>query len=221
MVKPTSDWISITPNNDWEVLKREEFKDSSSQELEYLFSENEKSNKLPEFEKKLHREKSDETRKIRKEKLHINQWQWKEYKVSEVEVIINPELDIKEYVSWVPQGLIGKQLFSIRALKRLGLLKRLLANSWVVKKIMDAQVWINYKEKFQNFCEKYKKWLVPAYRDPKAEWWSHFFNDWIYFFLADWDYAYLNTNYMWYDCNNIWNKDWFFPVCLLEETTTT
>ena len=47
------------------------------------------------------------------------------WKKTKIKCKVNPEWDIFEYISWVPSNLIGEQLFTFYAVKRLGLEKRL------------------------------------------------------------------------------------------------
>jgi len=57
----------------------------------------EKEKKIPEFEERNHREPSDDTWEKKIEKAYI--WNGERYKLKDIEVRINTEGDIKEYVS--------------------------------------------------------------------------------------------------------------------------
>ena len=120
----------------------------------------EKEKKTPEFEDKNHREKSDDTWKKKTEKIgnpkeyEANRWKGAEYEVENFEVEVNPEGDIKEYVSGVPAELIWEQLFSKKALIRLWLLNRLPENYPVIEEMINAQPWKDRDEQYANFYKK-------------------------------------------------------------------
>ncbi|EKD24524.1 MAG: hypothetical protein ACD_80C00214G0003 [uncultured bacterium (gcode 4)] len=108
---------------------------------------------ISELEEQNHREKSDKTRKIKKESAKI--WDWKKYTIEKIEVKTNPEWDIKEYVSWVPNHLIWEQLFSKKALRRLKWSFGRLPTKRMIQKIINTQPWETIDEKYVNFRKKY------------------------------------------------------------------
>jgi hypothetical protein len=168
--------------------------------------------KVPEFEDKNHREKTDETWKIIPEKANIWNEEKKEYKLTDVKVKVNPQWDIKEYVSWVSEKLIWQQLFSEKAVARLWFKDRLPANKWVIEKMIDAQPWKDEQEKYNNFQEKYIKNMFPGCRYPYDEEF-HDVDLCMDCWLADGNYAYFGGS-GWY-CNDV-RYDYFFSVRFLK-----
>ena len=169
----------------------------------------EKADKIP--------EKSDDTWEIKTEKATI--WNGKGYEVKDVVIKINPERDIKEFVSWVPDELIGEQFFSRAARRRLCLSHRIPANILVIERMINEQPWKDDDEKYAKF---YKKYIKNNKKNNLAGWWDQIarafkgVNIWICYWVEDDSYAYFNENNKDYGDVNI-HEDNFLSVRLLKE----
>jgi len=75
---------------------------------------------------------------------------------------VNKEWDIREYISWVPEELIGEQLFTYYALCRLWVEKRLPTFEQIEKldKSSLAGYWNPNYKKFTNIGERSSVWLA-------------------------------------------------------------
>ena len=118
---------------------------------------------------------------------------WKE---AEIKAKVNPEWDIWEYVSWVPNELIGEQLFTYDALCRLELEKRLPSFEDIkdLKDINLAGYWLPDNEIFYGIGVRSYVWLAGGY------------------------IAYFGQN-EWYRYND--NRDYGFSGRLLKELDTS
>lgn len=148
-----------------------------------------------EFEDKNHREKSDNTRKRKTEEARI--WSGKEFEDREVEVIINPEGDIKEYVSGVPAELVGEQLFNVHARRRLWLLNKLPPSRESIEEMINTQPWKDQDEKYTNFYNKNiknnkKNNLIGFWKGDNQRFEG--VNQWMYCWLHDDRYARFDEN---------------------------
>ena len=174
----------------------------------------EKDDKVPEFEEKNYRIESKDW-KIIKEKADITIGDGFETKI--IEVKVNPDWDIKEYVSWVPEALIGEQVFSKIAMTNLALDGVLLwskvpENEFAIQEMIDAQPWEDDTQKYDIFFNGYINNRRVGYRDPR---YGRFNNVdlWIDLWLADGSHAFF-SKYGW-NCRRT-DDDYFCSIRLLK-----
>lgn len=198
--------------NQKDLINPEDFYDDKTNKKE----SKEKDDKVPELEAKNYRVESNEKWKIVKEKADI--WDGEAYETKIVEVKVNPDWDIKEYVSWVPEQLIGEQVFSKIAMTNLaldGLLpwSKLPADKFAIQEMIDAQTWEDDTTKYNNFFNTYIKDKLPGYFDPA---YGRFNNvdAWIDLRLADGSHAYF-SKYGW-NCRST-NPDYFCSIRLFKD----
>ena len=86
---------------------------------------------------------------------------------SYAEIKINSDEDIKEYFSWIPDHLIGEQLFSKKALDRLWLWEELPANAWVIEEISGVKPEERNNPRYIEFYEKYIQNRLTGCSDPE------------------------------------------------------
>lgn len=182
---------------------------------------NELPERIPEFEKRNHREKSGNTWKIKEEKkVVLWNWRWSIFGIERkqieqmIKIKTNPEGDIKEYVSWVPAHLIGEQFFKKEAIKRLWLYNRLPANKAMIGKIIKAQPWKRDKDKYAYFYKKYLENKLSGVWSSKDESF-HNIDRIVNFLLAD-DSIEFFCEDVFYGLGDA-DSDWFFSVRLIKQ----
>ena len=114
-------------------------------------------------------------------------------KKATITVKVNPELDVWEYVSWVPASFIGQQVFTygaaLRETQKAG--KSLPADQSVLEAAITTMPGDNELQKYKNYLVKTNVQLAGCYSSG-----SHVFDDistWAYYWLDDGSRVNLNA----------------------------
>jgi hypothetical protein len=110
-----------------------------------------------------------------------------------LKVKINPEGDVREYISGVPTPYIGQQLFTyiaaLRETQKAG--KSLPENQQALHQAIETMSWTSDLQKYKNYLTNTGVQFAGCYSS-----WSHIFDDiglWAYYRLDDGTRLHLNT----------------------------
>lgn len=132
-------------------------------------------------------------------KIESSAWQVQEAqwivagKTIQIKVKINPESDVREYVSGVPTPYIGQQVFtypaSLRETQKAG--KSLPADQQTLHEAIGTMSWTTDLQKYKNYLIAANIQFAGCYSSG-----LHVFDDiwvWAYYWLDDWTRLNLNT----------------------------
>ncbi len=139
-------------------------------------------------------------------------WNGEKYEDKDMVMQTNPDNDIKKHVAWVPDNLIGEQLFSENALDRLDLRDKLPDNLDFIKSMIALEPWTTDKEKYESFFNTYIKHRLPGHctknDDVRAIGYE------MYCWLGDKTIACFDENHLGWIANP---SDYFCTVCFLKK----